>query len=185
MRALSRCGACLVLNRGCSPQCIFVPYFHCEDGTTRFAAIRDTFTVRNAVNILALLPVSDRFWATDTLFFEAQARFQDPVYGCVSHILTLQQQVSELHVYRAYLQDLLFTTYPAYFQPVPDWFLLQPDQNPNWSFDLPTISEDVSLPSFPNATLPPYLDEASSSQMPLPNDIDELGPVMFGIHRRH
>ncbi|XP_052172171.1 LOB domain-containing protein 18-like [Diospyros lotus] len=185
MQAQSRCGACLVLNRGCSPQCIFAPYFHREDGTTRFAAIRDVFTVRNAVNILVSLPVSDQFWAVDTLFFEAQARLQDPVYGCVSHILSLQQQVSELQAYRAYLQDLLFATYLAYSQPVPDWSLLQPDQNPNWSFDLPTIPEDVSLPSFPDATLLPYPGEASSSQMPLPNDIDELGPVVFGNRHLH
>ncbi|XP_052172167.1 LOB domain-containing protein 29-like [Diospyros lotus] len=145
MQAQSRCGAYLVLNRGCNPQCIFAPYFHREDGTTRFVAIRDVFTVRNAVNILALLPVSDRFWAVDTLFFEAQARLQDLVYGY--------------------------------------WSLLQPNQNPNCSFDLPTIPEDVSLPSFPDATLLPYPGEANSSQMPFPDDIDELGPVLFGNRR--
>ncbi|XP_052189871.1 LOB domain-containing protein 16-like [Diospyros lotus] len=126
-RPRSRCGACVVLNRGCNSQCIFAPYFHGEDGIARFVAICDIFTVKNVVNILAPLPVSDRFWASDTLLFEAQARLQDPVYGYVSHILALQQQ----------------------------------------------------------AALPPYPGEASSSQMPPPDDINELGAVVFGNRCPH
>ncbi|XP_052205126.1 LOB domain-containing protein 29-like [Diospyros lotus] len=136
-RPRSRCGACVVLNRGCNSQCIFAPYFHYEDGTTRFAAIRDVFTVRNVVNILTPLPVSDHFWASDTLLFEAQARLQDPVYGYVAHILSLQQQRMPLY------------------------------------------------PGFSEATLPPFLGEASSGQMPPPDDIDELGAVVFGNRRPH
>ncbi|XP_052207911.1 LOB domain-containing protein 29-like [Diospyros lotus] len=167
-RPWSRCGACVVLNRGCNSQCIFAPYFHCEDGIAHFVAIRDVFTVRNVVNILALLSVSDSFWASDTLLFEAQARLQDPIYGCVSHILALQQQ------------DLLFAYYSLHPQPVP-----QLVQNPSWNYDLPIIPEDVPYPSFPEAALPPYPGEASSSQMPPPNDIDELGSVVFGNRHRY
>ncbi|XP_052178706.1 LOB domain-containing protein 18-like [Diospyros lotus] len=179
-RPRSRCGACVVLNRGCNSQCIFVPYFHCEDGIARFVTIRDVFTVKNVVNFLAPLLVSDRFWTSDTLIFEAQARLQDPVYGCVSHILALQQQVRELQAYRAYLQDLLFAYYSLYPQSIS-----QPDQNPSWNSDLPIIREDVPHPSFSEATLPPYPGEASSSQMPSPDDIDELGPVVFGNRCPH
>ncbi|XP_052190031.1 LOB domain-containing protein CRL1-like [Diospyros lotus] len=92
-RPRSRCSACVVLNRGCNPQCIFTPYFHCENSITRSVTIRDVFTIRNVVSLLTPLSASDRFWASDTFLFEVQARLQDPVYGCVSHILTLQQQV--------------------------------------------------------------------------------------------
>ncbi|XP_052181915.1 LOB domain-containing protein 30-like [Diospyros lotus] len=171
---------CVVLNRGCNSQCIFAPYFRCEDGIARFVAIRDVFTVKNVVNFLALLPVSDRFWASDTLLFEAQARLQDPVYGCVSHILALQQQVSELQAYRAYLQDSLFAYHSLYPQPIP-----QPDQNSSWNFNLTIIPKDVPHPSFSEATLPPYPGEASSNQMPPPDDIDELGPIVFGNRHPH
>ncbi|XP_052197310.1 LOB domain-containing protein 18-like [Diospyros lotus] len=179
-RPRSRYGACVVLNRECNSQCIFAPYFRCEDAIAHFVAIHDVFTVKNVVNFLAPLPVSDQFWAFDTLLFETQAQLQDPVYGCVSHILSLQQQVSELQAYRAYLQDSLFAYYSLYPQPIP-----QPDQNPSWNFDLPIIPEDVPHLSFSEATLPPYPGEASSSQMPPPNDIDELGPVVFGNHCPH
>ncbi|XP_052189918.1 LOB domain-containing protein 18-like [Diospyros lotus] len=157
-RPRSRCYACVVLNRGCNSQCIFAPYFHFEDGISHFVAIRDVFTVKNVVNILALLPVNDRFWASDTLFFEAQARLQDPVYGC----------------------DLLFAYYSSHSQPVP-----QPDKNPSWNFDLPIIPKDVPHPSFSEAALPPYPGEASSSQMPPPDDINELGAVVFGNRCPH
>ncbi|XP_052206819.1 LOB domain-containing protein 18-like [Diospyros lotus] len=160
--------------------CIFAPYFCCEDGIARFVAICDVFIIKNVVNFLAPLPVSDQFWASNTLLFETQAQLQDPVYGCVSHILALQQQVSELQAYRAYLQDSLFAYYSSYPQPIP-----QPNQNPNWNSDLPIISEDVPHPSFSEATLPSYPGDTSSSQMPPLDDIDELGPVMFSNRRPH
>ncbi|XP_052172296.1 LOB domain-containing protein 18-like [Diospyros lotus] len=179
LRPRSRCSACVVSNRGCNSQCIFDPYFRCEDGITRFIAIRDVFTIRNVASLLASLPVRDRFWASDTFVFEAQVRLQDPVYGCVSHILVLQQQVSDLQAYRTYLQDSLSAHYFSHPQLIP-----QPDQYPSWNFDLPIIPENVPDPSFPELTLPPYPGEASSSQMPPPDDIDELRPVMFDNHRR-
>lgn len=39
------------------------------------------------------IPDNDRFEAMVTIAYEAQARIRDPVYGCVSHIFALQQQV--------------------------------------------------------------------------------------------
>ncbi|XP_052197309.1 LOB domain-containing protein 18-like [Diospyros lotus] len=175
-----RCGACRVLRRQCSPHYIFAPYFYHEEGFAHFAAIHNIFCARIASILLAHLPVSDQLAAVMTLLFEAQARLQDPVYGCVSHILAFQQQVSELQACRAYLQNSLFAYYSSHPQPVP-----QPDQNPSWNFDLPIIPEDVPHPSFSEATLPPYPGEASSSQMPPPDDIDELGAVVFGNRRPH
>ena len=159
------------------PQCIFAPYFSHAEGAVNFATIHQVFGARNFSNLLAHLPSDDRFAVTDTLLFEAQARLQDPVYGCVSHILALQQHVRDLQAYRAYLQDLLSATYPSHPQPVP-----QPDPNPIWSSDLPIIPASASLPSFPEATFPPYPDATSSSQMPPLDNIDELGLAVFGNH---
>ncbi|XP_052197231.1 LOB domain-containing protein 29-like [Diospyros lotus] len=175
----------MVLHAQCPPRCFFALYFSHEEGAIDFSAIHRVFGVSNASLLLYRLPAKDQSEAAVSLTIEALARLQYPVYGCISHILTLQQQVSDLQPYRAYFQDLLFATYPAYSQPILDWSLLQPDQNPKWNSDLPIIPEDVSYPSFSEATLPPYLGETSSSQMPLPDDIDELGHVVFGNHRHH
>ena len=123
------------------------------------------------------IPARYRSEATISLTIEALTRLQDPIYGCVSLILALQQQVSDLQAYRAYLQDLLSATYPSHPQPVP-----QPDPNPIWSSDLPIIPASASLPSFPEATFPPYPDATSSSQMPPLDNIDELGLAVFGNH---
>jgi hypothetical protein len=73
--------------------CVFAPYFCHEQGATHFAAIHKVFGASNVSKLLAHLPVSDRCEAAVTISYEAQARLQDPIYGCVSHIFALQQQV--------------------------------------------------------------------------------------------
>lgn len=89
----SPCGACKFLRRKCVRGCVFAPYFCHEQGATHFAAIHKVFGASNVSKLLAHLPVSDRCEAAVTISYEAQARLQDPIYGCVSHIFALQQQV--------------------------------------------------------------------------------------------
>ena len=89
----SPCGACKFLRRKCVRGCVFAPYFCHEQGVTHFAAIHKVFGASNVSKLLAHLPVSDRCEATVTISYEAQARLQDPIYGCVAHIFALQQQV--------------------------------------------------------------------------------------------
>lgn len=89
----SPCGACKFLRRKCVKGCVFAPYFCHEQGATHFAAIHKVFGASNVSKLLAHLPVSDRCEAAVTISYEAQARLQDPIYGCVSHIFALQQQV--------------------------------------------------------------------------------------------
>ncbi|PPR80633.1 hypothetical protein GOBAR_AA40084 [Gossypium barbadense] len=88
----SPCGACKFLRRKCVRGCVFAPYFSHEQGATHFAAIHKVFGASNVSKLLAHLPVTDRCEAAVTISYEAQARLQDPVYGCVSHIFALQQQ---------------------------------------------------------------------------------------------
>lgn len=73
--------------------CVFAPYFCHEQGVSHFAAIHKVFGASNVSKLLAHLPVSDRSGAAVTISYEAQARLKDPIYGCVSHIFALQQQV--------------------------------------------------------------------------------------------
>ncbi|KAJ9169591.1 hypothetical protein P3X46_017760 [Hevea brasiliensis] len=101
----SPCGACKFLRRKCVRGCVFAPYFCHEQGATHFAAIHKVFGASNASKLLAHLPVSDRCEAAVTISYEAQARLQDPIYGCVSHIFALQQQVMTLQAQLASIKE--------------------------------------------------------------------------------
>ncbi|KAL2321031.1 hypothetical protein Fmac_030000 [Flemingia macrophylla] len=101
----SPCGACKFLRRKCVRGCVFAPYFCHEQGATHFAAIHKVFGASNVSKLLAHLPVSDRCEAAVTISYEAQARLQDPIYGCVAHIFSLQQQVVNLQAQLAYLRE--------------------------------------------------------------------------------
>ncbi|KAG9454583.1 hypothetical protein H6P81_007487 [Aristolochia fimbriata] len=93
----SSCGACKFLRRKCiSTGCVFAPYFSYEQGTTHFAAIHKVFGASNVSKLLSHLPMQNRREAAISISFEAQARIQDPIYGCVAHIYALQEQVAKL-----------------------------------------------------------------------------------------
>lgn len=83
--------------------CVFAPYFCHEQGAAHFAAIHKVFGASNASKILMHLPVSDRCEAAVTMSYEAQARLRDPIYGCVAHIFSLQQQVSKFFISIQYI----------------------------------------------------------------------------------
>ncbi|CAA7403331.1 unnamed protein product [Spirodela intermedia] len=100
----SPCGACKFLRRKCVRGCVFAPYFCHEQGATHFAAIHKVFGASNVSKLLMHLPLPDRCEAAVTISYEAQARLQDPVYGCVSHIFALQQQVVNLQAQLASLK---------------------------------------------------------------------------------
>ncbi|KAF8388209.1 hypothetical protein HHK36_026875 [Tetracentron sinense] len=100
----SPCGACKFLRRKCVRGCVFAPYFCHEQGATHFAAIHKVFGASNVSKLLAHLPVTDRCEAAVTISYEAQARLQDPIYGCVSHIFALQHQVFNLQAQLASLK---------------------------------------------------------------------------------
>lgn len=87
------CGACKFLRRKCVNGCIFAPYFGSDQGAARFAAVHKVFGASNVSKLLMHIPVNRRQHAVVTISYEAQARLSDPVYGCVSTVLALQQQV--------------------------------------------------------------------------------------------
>nr|GLL33194.1 LOB domain-containing protein 16-like [Ipomoea trifida] len=89
----SPCGTCKFLRRRCIPGCVFAPYFCSDHGPAIFAAIHKVFGASNVSKLLLQLPVQQRFPAVFSIGIEAQARMEDPIYGCVSHIIALQHQV--------------------------------------------------------------------------------------------
>lgn len=90
----SSCGACKFLRRRCIPDCMFAPYFSYEQAAAHFAAVHKVFGASNVSKMLLHLPLHSRGDAAAMICYEAFARMQDPVYGCVAHIFALQQQVS-------------------------------------------------------------------------------------------
>jgi hypothetical protein len=89
------CGACKFLRRKCVNGCIFAPYFDSEQGAGHFAAVHKVFGASNVSKLLLQIPPHKRLDAVVTVCYEAQARLRDPIYGCVSHIFALQQQVTD------------------------------------------------------------------------------------------
>lgn len=93
LAATAPCGACKFLRRKCTSGCIFAPHFGSDQGAARFAAVHKVFGASNVSKLLLHIPMNRRQDAVVTISYEAQARLSDPVYGCVSTILALQQQV--------------------------------------------------------------------------------------------
>ncbi|TKY62374.1 LOB domain-containing protein 29 [Spatholobus suberectus] len=138
-------------------------------GATHFAAIHKVFGASNVSKLLAHLPVSDRCEAAVTISYEAQARLQDPIYGCVAHIFALQQQVVNLQAQLAYLREQAGQIYlnasatenpnekyfgkPTTFpQDLQSWFQME---NSNMASQfLPNLSTNPSTQYYGNTSTP-------------------------------
>ncbi|XP_058207127.1 LOB domain-containing protein 33-like isoform X2 [Rhododendron vialii] len=88
----SSCGACKFLRRRCTSECVFAPYFCYDEAAAHFAAVHKVFGASNVSKLLSYLPQDNRSKAATSISYEALARMHDPVYGCVAHIIVLQQQ---------------------------------------------------------------------------------------------
>ncbi|CAK9322740.1 unnamed protein product [Citrullus colocynthis] len=108
------CGACKFLRRKCVNGCIFAPHFASDQGAARFAAVHKVFGASNVSKLLLHIPVSRRNDAVVTISYEAQARLSDPVYGCVSTVLALQQQVASLQAELVAVQAQLISSRLAF-----------------------------------------------------------------------
>ncbi|KAL9379390.1 hypothetical protein Peur_027872 [Populus x canadensis] len=106
----SPCGACKFLRRKCISGCIFAPHFGSDQGAARFAAVHKVFGASNVSKLLLHIPLNRRHEAIVTISYEAQARLSDPVYGCVSTILALQQQVASLQAELSVVQTQLINS---------------------------------------------------------------------------
>ncbi|PIA32419.1 hypothetical protein AQUCO_04500193v1 [Aquilegia coerulea] len=94
-RSASSCAACKLLKRKCTPNCIFAPYFPPER-LQSFAKIHKVFGASNASKILSEVPQDQRAEAVNSLVFEAEARVNDPVHGCIGAMNLLQTKMVQL-----------------------------------------------------------------------------------------
>ncbi|XP_058083491.1 LOB domain-containing protein 29-like [Magnolia sinica] len=156
----SPCGACKFLRRKCAKGCVFAPYFCHDQGATHFAAIHKVFGASNVSKLLTHLPIADRLEAAVTITYEAQARLQDPIYGCVSHIFALRQQVVNLQAQLAVLRaqatqtlanssntnpSELYDRFPAYQQSGNGFFHSEGSRTAQTSLSDPSSSVETML----------------------------------------
>ncbi|KAG0498824.1 hypothetical protein HPP92_003515 [Vanilla planifolia] len=78
-------------------------------GVSHFAAVHKVFGASNVSKLLLLVPAPKRLDAVVTICYEAEARLQDPIYGCVAHMVSLQQQLVNLQAELSCLQVHLST----------------------------------------------------------------------------
>ncbi|KAL2316744.1 hypothetical protein Fmac_030620 [Flemingia macrophylla] len=91
--ARKRCAACKNQRRRCPSDCIFAPYFPAND-PQRFACVHRIYGGSNVGKMLQQIPPYLRDQVANTLYYEAQCRIQDPVYGCVGIISKLSQEIN-------------------------------------------------------------------------------------------
>ncbi|XAR60777.1 hypothetical protein NMG60_11034275 [Bertholletia excelsa] len=150
MGGTSPCASCKLLRRRCTKDCIFAPYFPPDD-PHKFAIVHKVFGASNVSKMLQELPVHQRADAVSSLVYEASARMQDPVYGCVGAISYLQNQVSELQMQLAVAQAEIFCIQMQQEPSCPAPQINQPD------------GKSLLLASDELRDLPQYLDFAASS----------------------
>ncbi|KAK3157380.1 hypothetical protein QOZ80_2AG0120840 [Eleusine coracana subsp. coracana] len=155
------CGACKFLRRKCVSNCIFAPYFDQEQGAAHFAAVHRVFGASNVSKLLNHLPEEKRIDAVLTVCFEAQARLRDPVYGCVSHIFALQQQIVSLQSELNCIQNHLLAAMEQSSQQVP--FPAAQPQMPMAAFSVSDLPPSANIQ--PNVDLSFLLDEQASQQL--------------------
>jgi hypothetical protein len=89
------CGACKLLRRKCTTDCIFAPYFSSNEGAASFAAVHKFFGASKVSKLLLDIPPNRRQEAVSTICCEAQARLSDPVNGCVADVFAMEQQLQQ------------------------------------------------------------------------------------------
>ncbi|KAK7271103.1 hypothetical protein RJT34_26727 [Clitoria ternatea] len=145
------CGACKFLRRKCIDGCVFAPYFGTDQGAARFAAVHKVFGASNVSKLLSNIPENRRHEAVASISYEAQARISDPVYGCVSNIFSLQQQVASLKAEIAMMQTQVMNNRFTYTSALQSSQLQQPNINATtYSNNSSTSINLMNLSSFNN-----------------------------------
>ncbi|XP_022147803.1 LOB domain-containing protein 20 [Momordica charantia] len=176
--SVAPCGACKFLRRKCVNGCIFAPHFGSDQGAARFAAVHKVFGASNVSKLLLHIPVTRRHDAVVTISYEAQARLSDPVYGCVSTVLALQQQVASLQAELAAVQTQLINSRLAFATAIqnsqpPQVGVLQPAYSNNSSVSVSASASTsahnaINLSSFTsNYDLPTETAPSSHQLEPL------------------
>nr|XP_027063203.1 LOB domain-containing protein 4-like [Coffea arabica] len=149
----SPCAACKLLRRRCSQECVFAPYFPADE-PHKFASVHKVFGASNVNKMLQELPEQQRGDAVSAMVYEANARMRDPVYGCVSAISSLQNQVDLLQSQLALAQAQVLQMRISSTQSSSSLISMSQDQYYN-STTVPLITTLRHLIIIIRITLPP------------------------------
>ncbi|XP_014502924.2 LOB domain-containing protein 24-like [Vigna radiata var. radiata] len=148
MMISGRCAACKNQRRRCPSDCIFSPYFPAND-PQRFASVHKIYGGSNVGKMLQQIPPYLREQTANCLYFEAQCRIQDPVYGCVGIISKLYEQIRNTEIELAQIQTQITCRKLQLLHPnnAETNFNLLPTVQAQSSFQIP--AESTNPPQFP------------------------------------
>uniref|UniRef100_A0A0A0KIS2 LOB domain-containing protein n=1 Tax=Cucumis sativus TaxID=3659 RepID=A0A0A0KIS2_CUCSA len=150
----SPCASCKFLRRKCDVDCIFAPYFP-ADQPQKFEVVHRIYGASNVSKILKASRYDEREETVKSLVFEAEARLEDPVHGCVAFIAGLQQRLQRLQTELAIVQQQLLSYMASQLPPNSSY--MASELPPNSSYMLSEL-----LPKWPR--------ESSLSQQPMMED---------------
>ncbi|ESQ46621.1 hypothetical protein EUTSA_v10000694mg, partial [Eutrema salsugineum] len=92
--ASNPCSACKVLKSVCTGECVFAPYFPSTE-PEKFDRVHRIFGAENVYKILSNETFSplQLEYAVKALSYEAEARIQDLVTGCVEQIVSAKNEI--------------------------------------------------------------------------------------------
>nr|KYP40943.1 LOB domain-containing protein 20 [Cajanus cajan] len=170
------CGACKYQKKKCRNDCIFAPYFGSNQGYAQFEKVHKVFGTSNVSKMLLDVEVNHRHDVIGSILFEAQARLDDPIYGCVSTVIALQQQVEALQGELAMVKNQLKNTsilYEGLQRNTYQQQQLQPNINvamqPQYSNNSSVSTNFMNMSSFNSS-----FDQLAMQTTPLTNNLKPL-----------
>ncbi|KAF8377497.1 hypothetical protein HHK36_030878 [Tetracentron sinense] len=91
------CARCKWMRMKCTKECEFAPYFPGND-PKKFENVKRLFGASNVSKLLKNLDPRLREAAVKSMVYEANARVNDPVYGCVRLVVQLQQRIKQVQL---------------------------------------------------------------------------------------
>ena len=90
-RTYTGCGVCAYKKKRCKVDCPLAPYFRYPDSFRDYDAIHRTVGYRNFLHLIERVSEADCQQTITSLVYEATSRLREPVLGCFSYILSLDQ----------------------------------------------------------------------------------------------
>lgn len=88
------CAACKHQRKRCTDACIFAPYFPVRL-TKEFNHAQKVFGASNMAKMASKIPMNQRRLFFDSIIFESEERYKNPVFGCTK-ILSMLRSENEM-----------------------------------------------------------------------------------------
>lgn len=164
-----RCGACEYTRRRCRSDCSLAPYFQYAGSMKDYGIIHEFFGFRNFPRLIERVSEADHQQTIKSLVYEATARLQDPILGCVSYVLLLEQQVLELKEQVSQLQAQSKEESPKQS--------IKPDLDPWLNYDIEDLDHNIESPRECSNLISPTTTTPISSEISSPTHIPPVTQI--------